>query len=339
MNLKYQERINWVDWAKSLCMFLVILGHTHIREQETFVGTVIYSFHMPLFFFLSGMLCKRELTLKAVVRDLRYIILPFFVYGIIDLSVRLLVSHSFTWINGWHRFCSLVIGLDPEIGAIWFLPALFVCKQLGRIMFSLRDCSNVLFVTLFLLICVLVVILPSCNLPFFMDSAIFGLPFFIMGKLFMERQNDFPCISGLGLLSMGIGAFLLNIIASIHNDNVILATCSYGSNVLLYYVAAISGIIAIICLCKSLNKIFSRFVYVTSYGSIVTLGLGGFPALFMNYYFFVILGIDPPATYSLLIAIFFSLITYVCCFFLILLIDKFLPSPFGLRGSLTKWHS
>lgn len=172
-----------------------------------------------------------------------------------------------------------------------------------------------------------------------MDSAIFGLPFFIMGKLFMERQNVFAVMRSIGLLLVGVSALSANVITSLHNNTVILASCSYGNNVLLYYAAAIFGIIAIVCLCKSLNKIFSRFVYVTSYGSIVTLGLGGFPALFMNYYLFILLGIAPPATYSLLIAIFFSLITYVCCFFLILLIDKFLPSPFGLRGSLTKWHS
>lgn len=336
MTQKGRERINWIDWAKSLCMFLVILGHTHIREEEAFIGTIIYSFHMPLFFFLSGMLCKYNFSVKAVVRDMQFIILPYFVYGVLDFSVRLLLSHSFTMLNVQRSFFSLFIGMDAEIGAIWFLPALFICKQLGRLSFLLRDYKRFLF---FLFVCLLVLILPSYNLPFFMDSALFGLPFFMMGKLFMERQYVPAVMRSIGLLLVGVSALSANVITSLHNNTVILASCSYGNNVLLYYAAAMFGIIAIVCLCKSLNNIICRFVYVTSYGSIVTLGLGGFPALFMNYYLFILLGIAPPATYSLTVAIGFSLITYVCCFFLILLIDKFLPSLFGLRGSLTKRRS
>ena len=34
-------RIVWIDYAKSLCMFLVILGHTHLQESQHFVIQVI----------------------------------------------------------------------------------------------------------------------------------------------------------------------------------------------------------------------------------------------------------------------------------------------------------
>lgn len=39
------NRILWIDWAKSIGMFLVILGHCHIRESEQIVTQYIYSFH------------------------------------------------------------------------------------------------------------------------------------------------------------------------------------------------------------------------------------------------------------------------------------------------------
>ena len=45
------KRIEWIDTAKGIGLILVILGHLHIP----FMTTWIYLFHMPLFFFLSGL--------------------------------------------------------------------------------------------------------------------------------------------------------------------------------------------------------------------------------------------------------------------------------------------
>lgn len=47
-----KQRIVWIEWARSICMFLVVLGHCRICESEFFLVQFIYSFHM-LFFFLS----------------------------------------------------------------------------------------------------------------------------------------------------------------------------------------------------------------------------------------------------------------------------------------------
>ena len=55
-----KTRILWVDDAKCIAIIFVILGHvvqymTNIDSFDTsFVFRFIYSFHMPLFFVLSG---------------------------------------------------------------------------------------------------------------------------------------------------------------------------------------------------------------------------------------------------------------------------------------------
>src|SRR4030065_1660166 len=49
-------RIAWVDHAKALGICMVVLGHT--AGLPAFGMNLIYSFHMPLFFFLSGYLLK-----------------------------------------------------------------------------------------------------------------------------------------------------------------------------------------------------------------------------------------------------------------------------------------
>ncbi len=51
------KRIEWVDIARGIGIILVILGHIGIGK----VGKFIYSFHIPLFFFLSGFLVFLEI--------------------------------------------------------------------------------------------------------------------------------------------------------------------------------------------------------------------------------------------------------------------------------------
>ncbi len=46
-----EKRIEWIDVLKGIGIILVILGHTHVLFR-----TYIFSFHMPLFFFISGYL-------------------------------------------------------------------------------------------------------------------------------------------------------------------------------------------------------------------------------------------------------------------------------------------
>lgn len=46
--------MEWVDWTKIIGIFLVTLGHGNLVSVE--LNTFIYSFHMPLFFILSGIL-------------------------------------------------------------------------------------------------------------------------------------------------------------------------------------------------------------------------------------------------------------------------------------------
>lgn len=54
--MNISTRIPWGDHAKAFAIVLVVLGHTN--GLPTFATKLIYSFHMPLFFFLSGYLMK-----------------------------------------------------------------------------------------------------------------------------------------------------------------------------------------------------------------------------------------------------------------------------------------
>lgn len=47
-----KPRVAWIDMAKGIGILLVIFGHSGISKVPL---AVIYTFHMPIFFFLSGL--------------------------------------------------------------------------------------------------------------------------------------------------------------------------------------------------------------------------------------------------------------------------------------------
>ncbi len=51
-------RIDWIDISKGFGIILVIWGHIAINDGP--INIWISSFHMPLFFFLSGFVFKNE---------------------------------------------------------------------------------------------------------------------------------------------------------------------------------------------------------------------------------------------------------------------------------------
>lgn len=112
------KRIEAIDIAKGFGIFLVVIGH--FINMSSYPGRVIYSFHMPLFFFLSG-ICfndKKYATLQELFGNrARTLLWPCFCFTItISLFQSVLISIP---------LCSLRQELP---GALWFLPILFVAE-------------------------------------------------------------------------------------------------------------------------------------------------------------------------------------------------------------------
>lgn len=88
------QRLDWVDIAKGIGIILVVFAHTlvpQIRESSAaakFLWIFIYNFHMPLFFFLSGLLFERGLARytsrkKFILGKLKLLMLPYLVFSVL----------------------------------------------------------------------------------------------------------------------------------------------------------------------------------------------------------------------------------------------------------------
>lgn len=131
----------WVNIARGIGMILVVMGHaahdTWIRSGNEsfavqFLIDFIYSFHMPLFFFVSGFCCQRILKLVKLREKSDYIftrfkrlMVPYFCVGILYIPVKLLFADEATNRISWDTFIDFFNGSNPH-GQLWTLYALFL---------------------------------------------------------------------------------------------------------------------------------------------------------------------------------------------------------------------
>ena len=332
-----KQRIVWIDWAKSICMFLVVMGHCHIQPSMHLIQQIIYSFHIPLFFFFSGLLRTKEYTLVSLKKDINYIIIPYFVFGLFQIIIHSILTKDFSFLFFWGNTKLLLCGTDASIGAIWFLPALFICKLLFLILQEIWQKTIIpqIIIIILSLFPAYFISLYNINIPLFTDSALFGLPFFFIGSTCLPYINIIITKSISSIASLTTVFLILTIILSIHNGFVCVASCEYGDNLLMYYLNSMTGIAAIIGICLLLNKFHFEFITTTSYGTVVTLGFHGIFLLFLQYYIPKLAGFYT-STISIPIAIIYSTITYILCYYIIKYGDRYCPQLLGLRGSLLR---
>lgn len=128
------KRILWVDNLKGFLILLVVLGHCiqqiNSAYQADLLFRYIYSFHMPLFIFVSGYVCYRETMQWNTIRK------RFF-----QLIIPFLVWTGVSAISSCDAYVITDIILRPERG-LWFLWALFFISTINiistRIAYKLR---------------------------------------------------------------------------------------------------------------------------------------------------------------------------------------------------------
>lgn len=87
------KRLNYLDMAKGIGIILVVAEHSGLCGDGLLAW--LSSFHMPLFFVISGMLLShrqeeaRPLAHSAC-RKVRSILLPYFTFSLIYLLIELI---------------------------------------------------------------------------------------------------------------------------------------------------------------------------------------------------------------------------------------------------------
>ena len=133
------KRIPYLDVAKGIGILLVILGHNYVKSSLPDLGKFIFSFHMPFFFLLSGMLFKSDYPLWVLFkRRFATLLRPYFAALILLYSVYFFYT-DIKWMTLVRRvvYSFYASGNYIEWAQLWFLPHLFLLNMFAGVLFLL----------------------------------------------------------------------------------------------------------------------------------------------------------------------------------------------------------
>lgn len=161
-----------------------------------FIHTFAYSFHMPLFFIVSGYFFKQRSLQDELKKDFIRLIIPFFFTEVIilagayllqDINNASIVSVSDAWEmlfygNGGSSNYGKIWGNFASVGSVWFLPALFWAKLCFNIIYNNLTKKKLIVTSFF--ICVLAVIIGQyLVLPYYMIQGLTAVVFLAIGYI------------------------------------------------------------------------------------------------------------------------------------------------------------
>jgi len=264
-----KRRIAYIDILRALAIILVIVGHIPYPGFNPEIKKWVYSFHIPLFFFVSGMTMSftnyKTIRLKDNLKKrFCHIYLPYLIWAIILALPNITLLSIPKILYGTHQSIASVSN-----SSLWFLPVLFLSIVLiDLIIYSLtkkrRNSYTLTLPFIFLAISLIIPSQPTIqsifqghNLPFGLDIIPVASIFIITGYLFQDYKNRHPkkhfspiCTFFILITSIvSITSFGLN------NEVVyaLMAENRYG-NYFYFLIASFSGIIMSIIMSISIEK-------------------------------------------------------------------------------------
>ena len=245
-------RLAWVDAARALAIYLVILGHTLPNTHPVY--RFLFAFHMPAFFFLSGYCFhydpQRASFGRYTAGKVRSLLIPYGIFCL--LGVLIMQIFPAEWRPEqplrWFLVQYFYYTQPPALGQSWFLVCLFFASLILFCIFRLQTevkprwliLSGLLLAFAGTVVAPRMVVVPYERIPWMLDSAMAAVPFMIAGYLL--RQRGFPVklpkslrLAGILLLPVLIWLFGMRL-----NGRVNLCDRTYDHPVC-YYAAAMAG--------------------------------------------------------------------------------------------------
>ena len=157
---KKKNRYTEIDIARGIGILLVVLGHS-IKQtgvSATWIRIltyIIYSFHMPLFFCLSGFVSAKILPMRRkerkdyVLSRARRLLVPYFVIGLLYIPVKLKMSQEAIKPFSVQDIWKLLIGQNPDV-SLWFLYILFLIELICAIFVTTYSFRSIWYGSFFL---------------------------------------------------------------------------------------------------------------------------------------------------------------------------------------------
>ena len=277
---KKQGRISYVDTARAIAIFLTIVSHSGLQYHP--INQFICSFHMPLFFFISGWTQKNKKIegvkgwIEFITKKICMLLVPYLLYALIYCKGADLNNYKYI-------FYGSIFSLRKagSVGAMWFLTCMFSASIIYQIITNIcssiknKKISNISLIAIIVLCgCISSYFdynrMPKIGLPFQVNVALSGVVFMFVGnfvsklyKVFSEKYNMLKMkrvLLPISIIILILGSFLykLNFEAFTfekYNFGVVMGEAWYG-NYIVFLLNAIICSIGIILLSMVIDNKF-----------------------------------------------------------------------------------
>lgn len=200
-----RERLDYIDKAKGILIIITVIGHIW---QAGYVHNVIYSFHMPAFFVISGMLmCYTKSYEKTY---LQFVGRRIYAFGIPFVFIEILgcltdiIRHGVTLNIKGYIYNTLTMNFnDPNL---WFIVDLFLVEVIFVFLIKVLKKDKLMWLACIILF-IISVLLPEGNVYVNRIVSIFRFfLFFTSGfygnKVLSKKHWLACCISAVIVISV-----------------------------------------------------------------------------------------------------------------------------------------
>lgn len=223
-----KKRNMTIEYLRAFAIILVVLGHCLSYYSNTVAMTrpvkmifeLIYSVHVPLFFFISGYLCHRQEKKEFIKKKIIYILIPFFVFSVLKILYSGLLSNEFAHAEGVFSqiYDAFICG-----NLYWFSYSLFLMFIIMVFFWNFDEKVEKVLISIFTIVIIgfnilmlyLKIDIDSLSILQF-GKTIRYIPFFTLGYLFKVNYNKYEKFSNVFIYIM---AMVLIIVVSIYYYN------------------------------------------------------------------------------------------------------------------------
>ena len=267
-----KNRILYVDYMKALAMILVIMGHVNFANDS--VKAWIYSFHMPAFFFCTGLVLSfggGAVSLKETFKNkFQRLMLPYLLWGLIYAKFSFPNLLKICYGSSW------AVAASGSSSSLWFLPVMFVALMFFYVYIKIGLADKLIYNLLVMIIPFFIgCFLPHLNIGYpwgsnvaFMAFAFMMLGYIVkgyIGKLYHVIKTN-KRKGALGFLFLSLLMFAGTFTYHLNNTGsiVMMKNAQYG-NYGLFALTAIIGTLMLLFISMFLESLNTRVLNWLSY--------------------------------------------------------------------------
>ena len=227
------DKIRFVTQSQLIGCLLVVLGHSiplswNVPSIIYNIDVFIYTFHMPLFFFISGYLFEKTASYSRydfrayVLKRNNRLMIPYFTMTLIGFIPKIIMNRFFeddSSLNILYFIKCFLVPRDNVWEHFWFLPTLFIISMLSFVFSKIKHLNGNVYCVFSVLLLCLSIIPNLVNITewFAVNDIIRFVGYYAVGIMFANTKfelllsNNNSCYKLLLLFAISIGLFLISI--------------------------------------------------------------------------------------------------------------------------------